>query len=475
MNPTKGWLVLSHSHERFPNFDEADILDALPQAMRDGPRQHARIHGTEEIGPDLTRVDWEALQLEQAEQVERLVAPWRKEGRGVAYFGRAYIPLAIDLGFRVENWVPHQVFQYQREDKSWRWPGSTSGDPVLDVRIEDNLPSKPSHGTGSVTIRVGVTTRIAEADVLAKVPNPMADIEIHLGDACGVTALKSHDDLERVAKAFETQLYRALEIYPQAEFIHLFAAVPQSLAFRMGTMINPTVHPLIQTYQYVRNAEPKYHRALIVGQKAPSEMKVRIQFLAAEPDTTRRLRVDRELREIAASLREGQRRERFEIIEPRPAVRSNDLNKYIRRDMAHVVHFSGHGEPGGVLFLEDRAGNPARVSPETLRLLFDAWNEDDHVRCVVINACHSDELARALTREVAVVPCAIGTVQDVSDGAAVCFSEGFYCAAADGESLNRSFRAGVEQVRLQHRTEADLFKLEVADESLLDKPLFAAG
>ena len=475
MNPDNGWLILTHSHERFPAFDEADILDALPQSIREGPRQQARIHGQEEIGPDLTRVDWEALQHEQAREFERVVAPWRQEGRGVVYFGRAYIPLAIDLGFRVENWVPHQVFQYHRDSKSWRWPGRSSGDPVLEVHTEDNLPTRPSNGTGPVAIRVGVTTRIAREDVLARLPNPMGDIEIHLGDGCGVTALRSHDDLERVARAFESQLYHALEIYPQAESIHLFAAVPQSLAFRMGTMINPTVHPLIQTYKHVRNAEPKYQRALVVGQRAPSEMKVRIQFLAAEPDTTRRLRIDRELRDIVASLRDGERRERFELSDPRTAVRINDLQTYIRRDAAHVLHFSGHGEPGGDLLLEDRAGDPVRVAPDTLRLLLDAWNDDGHIRCVVINACHSLELARELTRKEAVVPCAIGTSRDVVDGAALCFSEGFYRALADGVTLKRSFRAGVEQVRLQHRGEAEAFYIEVADDSLLDRPLFAAG
>ena len=472
-NPGNGWIILSHSHDRFPRFDEAEILDALPEQMREGPRERVRIHGTHEIG-DLTRVNWAALQMEQAEQFESLVAPRRDQGLGIAYFGGAYIPLALDLGYRVENWVKHRVFQYHRHGQSWLWPGRPADSPVLEVLVEHNLPSRPSEAAGPIAVRVGVTCRIANDDVLAKVPNPIANIEIHLGAACGVSALRSPDELERVARRFEEVLYQVRDIYPHAGPIHLFAAVPVGLAFRMGTMINHTVQPLIQTYKFVQNAPIKYQIALMLGQKQQPDMKLRIQFLSAEPDTTKRLRVDRELREIAARLRDGQRREQFDIIEPRPAVRISDLQTYIRRGMAHILHFSGHGESSGHLLLEDRAGRPARVRPDSLRLLLDAWNEDNHIRCVVFNACHSHDLARELTRDASVVPCAIGTTQSVSDGAALCFAEGFYGALADGASLGKSFRAGQEQVRLEHRQEAELFVLELADESMRDRPLFSA-
>ncbi|MCG8418433.1 MAG: SAVED domain-containing protein [Proteobacteria bacterium] len=472
-NPSKGWILLSHGHKGFPQVDEADILDALPPAMRDGPRQSVQVYGKHEIGSDLTRIDWDALQAEQAEMFETQLAPLRNEGRGVAYFGRALLPLAFDLGFRVENWVPHFVFQYHRHSKSWQWPGRSAGGSAPEPIVDDNLPRKPSAGTGPIVIRVSVTTRIDKQDVLAKIPNPVDDIEIHLGTACGVSSLETHDDLERVVKKFEETLYRIRELYPQAGPIHLFAAVPVGLAFRMGTVINPTVHPLVQTYQYVHNAVSKYQRALVVGVRGKPDMKIRIQFLTAEPDSTRRLSVDRELRDIADRLREGEHREKFDIIEPRLAVRTKDLQNYIRRDLAHIIHFSGHGEANGYLLMEDRAGNPDRIPPNSLRRLLDLWNDDDHIRCVVINACHSHDLARELTRDTAVVPCAIGTSQQISDGASLNFSDGFYSALADGVTLEKSFRAGIEQVRLQYKSDADYFKLEVADKAQLQKPIFA--
>ena len=473
-NPSKGWIVLSHGHKPFPEIGETEIVDALPARMRDGPRERMRFQLEQEVAKDPMQIDWEALQNEQDELFTRLLLPLRSGDRGIAYFGRAFLPLAFDLGFRVEKWVPSTAFQYHTQKKSWQWPGPSPDTPTLEVIVDDNLPRRPSAATGPVIVRVSVTARIASEDAIARVPSPVSDIEIHLGPACGTASIGSIDDLERVARKFEETLVRIREFYPQAGPIHLFAAVPASLAFRMGTLINKNVHREIQTYHFIPNAATRYQRALIIGNRGRSRMKVRIQFLTAEPDSTQRIRADRELREIVDRLRDGEHREQFDLIEPRTAVRVKDLLTYIRRDQAQIVHFSGHGEENGYLLLEDRAGNPARVAPDSLRHLFDTWNDDEHVRCVIFNACHSNDLARALTRQPAVVPCAIGTTRAVSDKAALCFSEGFYGAIADGVTLAKSFESGKVQVGLEVPSEAELFQLEVADESLRDKPLFDA-
>lgn len=471
---SKGWILLSHGHEDLPESDDADILDALPDEVRDGPRERVRIRGTGPLG-NRTTVDWEALQREQAAQVTAGLLPLRNQGYGVAYFGRALLPLAMDLGFRVESWVPSQAFLYHRDGLHWRWPGRDPDAPPLDVQVAyHHFPEQQSPAQGDVVVRVGVTTRIAIDDTRACIPNPIAEVDIHLGDACGVDSLQAPEDLERVVDAFEAALYRVRERIPQAGPIHVFAAVPAGLAFRMGCIINRTVHPLIQTYQFVRNAPTKYQRALIVGEEVKSDMKLNIQFLSAQPRISQRLRIEEEQRDIAHRLREGDHRDRFAIAEARSAVRAKDILSYIRRESAQIVHLSGHGEQGGVLVLEDPNGNPERVRPDAMRMLFDLCNDDKHLRCAVFNACYSDALARELTRAPAAVPCAIGTSDAVPDKAAIAFADGFYGALADGETLDRAFEAGKVQVSLTcPRSQAELFHLFVADDAMRDKPLFA--
>jgi hypothetical protein len=267
--------------------------------------------------------------------------------------------------------------------------------------------------------------------------------------------------------------------------IHVFLAGPVSLAFRMGCLVNHTRHPCIQTYQYIHTASPhRYQRALILGHRVEAMKKLKILFLSADPvqlpeDLTRRrpqrLRIDQELRNICDELRKGDHRDQFdELPEPRPAVRSTDIQTYIRRSHAQILHFSGHGDSGGQLILENASGGGAkRVDPESMRMLFELWNEDGHIRCAVFNACYSNALAMILTRAPAVVSCAVGTVDRVSDEAALAFSTGFYGALADGASLQTAFDAGRGQVAVDVRGERDLFKLSVADPALRDQPIFA--
>lgn len=471
---SKGWVLLSHSHDELPEVDEAAILDALPPALRDGPRERVRIQ-TSPLPEDRTRVDWAALQREQATQAAEHLLPARNRSQGVAYFGRALLPLAMDLGFRVQSWVPSRAYLFHRNQHDWRWPGRPVEAASFDVQVRyHGFPSEQIPSSGPVVVRVSVTSRIAVEDTRAVIPDPRAEVDIHLGDACGVDSLATPEDLERVVDAFQDVLYQVRERLPAAGPIHVFTAVPAGLAFRMGCVINPTVHALVQTYQFVRNAPVRYQEALIVGAEVKPDMVLKIQFLAAEPRATNRLRIGTELREIAHSRRDGEHRDRFTMAEPRFAMRTRDLQSYIRRERAHIVHVSGHGDPGGVLVLEDGVGNPERVRPEGMRMLFALCNDDHHLRCAVFNACHSHALARVLTEAPAVVPCAVGTSDAVSDPAAIAFSEGFYGALADGETLARAFEAGKVQVGLRCTPAcAALFELFVADEAMRDKPLFA--
>lgn len=477
MSSAKGWILLSHRHRQFNVIEEADILDVLPSEIRDGPRHPVRIENTEAI-KDMPRTDWDALQREQAAQVEatRLIE-LRNEGYGIIYFGRTLLPLAMDLGFRVEKWARSKVFQYHEHKRTWCWPGRPPGQTGPKAILDHNLPSRPSKASGDVIVRVSVSPRISAEDTHAAVPAALGEVDVHLGARCGPDALCTPDELESVVQRFDEALRLIRERYPQSSTIHVFMAGPVSLAFRMGCIINHTVHPRIQTYQFLQTAAPeRYQKALMLGQLASAPVKLKIQFLAAEPKhlaLTHPLRIGEELRELQDQLRQGEHRDKFaELPETRFAVRAKDIQTYVRRDRAHILHFSGHGEEGGYLLLEDPAGGPKRVHPASMRLLFELWNDEERIRCAVFNACHSDVLAMELVRSPAVVPCAVGTRRRVSDEAAIAFATAFYGALADGEALGKAFRAGCVQVSIASRAEQDVFTLHVADESLRDKPLF---
>ena len=71
------------------------------------------------------------------------------------------------------------------------------------------------------------------------------------------------------------------------------------------------------------------------------------------------------------------------------------------------------------------------------------------IRLAVLNACNSFSCARALTE---VIDCAIGYDGEVSDAAAIAFSESFYRAIAFGKSVENAFKQAVAAVALRPKS-----------------------
>lgn len=466
---TSSWIVLSHRH--FHAIAEDSMLAALPADIRSGPRE--RLDIACQPVDDWQQADWPALQREQAAKAAELLR-LRDTGKGVAYFGRTRLPLAMDLGYRLEKWTKTLTFVEHRGEV-WAWPGRETDEvPIRPVIDDESLPRRQSFSNAPVIVRVSVANRIAPKDVHGVVPGSQADVEVHLGDRVGREALKTHEDLERTAEAFARALDAIRERLPHTEAIHVFAAVPAGLAFRMGTLINHAAYPRVQTYQFWPKATPSYQPALVLGEIMKPVTKMKIQFLAAQPEATVQIRTDIELRQIADSLRDGEHRDRFDIIKSEPAVRRKEIQRIIRRGEAHILHLSAHGLAGGYLVFHDAADRPEHVRPDHMKLLIDSWNEDDRIRCVVLNACHSHILAKTLTEAPAVVRAAIGTISDVKDKAAIEFAEEFYSALADGATLGQAFQAGYNGAHAISKSEADKYQIFYSDPAVAKQPLFAS-
>lgn len=201
--------------------------------------------------------------------------------------------------------------------------------------------------------------------------------------------------------------------------------------------------------------------------EAESRRKV-ILFLAAQPIATARLRLDEEVREIEAGLQRSKHRDRFDL-KQRWAVRPADLRRALLDHKPEIVHFAGHGQgslssaadgeetrkltpintpihpvksPEAGLILEDQAGQPKLVSTEALAALFALF---ESVKCVVLNACYSEQQAIAIAQH---IPYVIGMNQAIGDRAAIEFSIGFYDALGAGESIEFAYRLGCSAIQM---------------------------
>jgi hypothetical protein len=228
--------------------------------------------------------------------------------------------------------------------------------------------------------------------------------------------------------------------------------------------------------------------------------KMRILFLAANPDGTRPLRLDVEIREIMERLRAGDKGNALESV-PRLAVRPGDLVEALLSVRPHIVHFSGHGGADGSIYLEaddhtrqaqnrdllplgggsgsiavDSQLHP--VQPDVLADVFRAVGGD--IRTVLINACFSKLQAEALET---VVDSVIGMNKPIGDKAAIVFASGFYQGLAYGRPIQQCFDLGKARLRIEnipeHETPVILGKREktsrpAASHVLHDFPTYPA-
>lgn len=180
---------------------------------------------------------------------------------------------------------------------------------------------------------------------------------------------------------------------------------------------------------------------------------IQILFLAANPRDTEKLRLDEEFRSIDRALRESDFRNKFNV-EQQWAVRFNDLQGHILRYKPDIVHFSGHGSVVSKIILEDSSGKSHPVSSRALGQLFRVLK--DNIRCVVLNACYSEQQARAIAQH---IDCVIGMSNAIGDSAAINFATSFYQALGYGRNVKDAFELGCNQVDLANLDEQDTPKL----------------
>jgi hypothetical protein len=210
----------------------------------------------------LHEIDWgEAGEAQERWFAERLQREIQDRCR-LAYFGFAPIPLALHLGYRIERGIKVDVYQRHHVLEDWAWPldGSLSTQSLITPM---NFPDHGTTNEGPVVIRVSTSHQIVPAETAEVVPQSLAEVDVALAHP-GEDALETRGALAEVVKAFNYALSRLKHLFPNITAVHLFAAIPVGLAFRLGTQINPTIYPRVVTYQYWLKGSPRYRRAIVL-------------------------------------------------------------------------------------------------------------------------------------------------------------------------------------------------------------------
>lgn len=163
--------------------------------------------------------------------------------------------------------------------------------------------------------------------------------------------------------------------------------------------------------------------------------KKKVLILAANPEDSTTLRLAKEVREIEQIFKASLKRDTFDL-KDLGAVQYQDLDSAMLEQKPRIVHFCGHASSQGIM-LQDNNEQGHFVGLETLSELFKI--HADQVECALINACSSEELAKAISQHINYV---IGMKRAVEDEAAIAFTCGFYRAIGAGTSINKAFENG---------------------------------
>ncbi len=175
----------------------------------------------------------------------------------------------------------------------------------------------------------------------------------------------------------------------------------------------------------------------------------KVVFCVANPPDSARLAVDEEIRAIRAMIRATDYRDSIVLIEAW-AARPDDLLQSLNEHRPRVVHFSGHGGGSRGLVFAAEDGSNRWVTGDALEQLLRAFRGS--VQLVVLNACRSDEQAKAL---IGSVDCVIAMRTDIDDTAARIFATSLYRAIGFGESVAKAFEQGKAALALHETSQED--------------------
>lgn len=156
----------------------------------------------------------------------------------------------------------------------------------------------------------------------------------------------------------------------------------------------------------------------------------RVLFWSFDPPGPGHLGVDRQVARLRESLGRGPASLWTRLaVETSP--RWDSLPAQLDQHRPDILHISGHGQPDGALVMADQDGRPVGFAAASVVSLI----AQRAPKLVVLTACYSRELARALRRH---VPCVVGSTGEVAADAAFLFSAVFYDALAVGESVEQA-------------------------------------
>lgn len=191
-------------------------------------------HDSEERYWDMER---EHLQRKFNELVKLRLA--HGDSQHFSIFAFAPQPLLIELGRLLSNIVPAEVFQRHKEPQSWSWQGHPDG-----FKYQVNEPDT-NHKV--VALNLSLSATINNSRISSVIEEEHSVWTMTIGNP-NTDFLKSREQLQDFRVIFSSLLNRIKAQHGEDAKIHLFPAVPVSVAVEIGRIWNPKADLPIMIY-----------------------------------------------------------------------------------------------------------------------------------------------------------------------------------------------------------------------------------
>jgi len=178
---------------------------------------------------------------------------------------------------------------------------------------------------------------------------------------------------------------------------------------------------------------------------------LKVLYLVANPEQSNRLRVDPEVKQVQEAIRGSRFRDNV-TVEYRPAADLESLVDGLNDHRPQIVHFSGHGDEGGLATDNGNVRNPS-AGYLPFELLAEALKATDSPpEVIVLNSCKSIGAKKKVLNAAKIV---VAMGKSVTDVAATAFAVRFYAAIAAGQSVRSAVDQGKVAIAAASINEVD--------------------
>lgn len=163
----------------------------------------------------------------------------------LSVFAFASIPLLIHFGYELGDTISADIYQRHRSTNSWKWQDEDiSGFQYI---IEENLLDSEAE-TGIIALNLSLSGTIKKEEINSALDKPHSYYKVTIANP-NPNFLRSEEQLDLFKAEIRSLLRRIRETHGHNCEIHLFPAIPLSIAVSIGCILLPKIDPKIHVYE----------------------------------------------------------------------------------------------------------------------------------------------------------------------------------------------------------------------------------